>query len=152
MQTHLLISMRCAVTSQIYWVSECFNTEMSTGHFPIALYSDAPFTTGELNLFPQGESLSLMFTSTQNNVFKDINQRGVINHCSNLCIVQFTWNSHSRKGKPLPHHAGMCVASKIMATRMSAHKPISFNYCFNLVKSFIVLLACQCPLTVTLLN
>lgn len=82
-----------------------------------------------------------MFKSTQSNIFKDINQRGVINHCLNLSIVQFTLASLSRKGKPLPRYAGKRAVSKNTATRMSADEPISSNCCFNSMGSFIALLA-----------
>lgn len=59
----------------------------------------------------------------------------------NLRVVQFTLASLSRKGKPLPRYPGKHAVSKYTATRMSAHIPISFNCCFNLIGSFIALLA-----------
>lgn len=140
-----------AVTARIYWAAERSNVEMSTGKFPIARCSDVQFTIAELNLSSRA-SLSLTCKSTQNTTVKDINQRGVINRCSHLRVVQFTLHSLSHKGKAVPRYAGKRGASENMATRMSAHIPVSFNCCFNLAGSFIALLAWRCPLTVKLFD
>lgn len=82
--------------------AECSHIETSTGKFPVALHSDVHFTKAVLNLFPR-VNLSVTLKSTLNNIIKDINQSGVVKHCSNFSIVQFTLNSLSHKGNLLSH-------------------------------------------------
>lgn len=78
-------------------MAECFNVETSTGESPRHTFpnSRATFVSSRI----------LTIKSTQTNIFKTIDQKEVINHCSNFLIVQFTLNSLSHKGKPLPQNA-----------------------------------------------